>query len=52
LLAITAGRIAREFWWTTQAFSSVNVIIVSWFSMLIYHVGIDNRAVAAHSSEA
>jgi hypothetical protein len=35
---MTAGRVARDFWWTNQEFSSVD-IIPSWFSMLIYHLG-------------
>jgi hypothetical protein len=32
----SAGRIARELWWTNQ-FSSVN-FIPPWFSMLMYHL--------------
>jgi hypothetical protein len=35
---MTAGRIARELWWTKQELSSIN-ITAPWFSMLIYHVG-------------
>jgi hypothetical protein len=36
LLGDSAGRIARELWWTNQ-FSPVN-IIPPWFCMLIYHL--------------
>jgi hypothetical protein len=36
---MTAGRIAKELWWTSQEISSVDIIIPSWFSMLIYHIG-------------
>jgi hypothetical protein len=35
---MTAGRIAREFWWMNQEFSPVD-IIPPWFSILIYHLG-------------
>jgi hypothetical protein len=35
---MTAGRIARELWWTNQKFSSVD-IIPPWFYMLLYHLG-------------
>jgi hypothetical protein len=38
LYLMTAGRFARELWWTNQEFSSVD-IIPPWFSMLIYNVG-------------
>jgi hypothetical protein len=34
---ITAGRIARKFWWKNQCFPVD--IIPPWFSMLIYHLG-------------
>jgi hypothetical protein len=33
------GRIARELWWTNQEFSPVDIIILPWLSMLIYHLG-------------
>jgi hypothetical protein len=33
------GRIARELWWMSQEFSSVDIIIPPWFTMLIYHLG-------------
>jgi hypothetical protein len=35
LLDDSAGRIARELWWTNQEFSPVDKFI-PWFSMLIY----------------
>jgi hypothetical protein len=35
----SAGRIARELWWTSQEFSSASIIISLWFSMLKYHLG-------------
>jgi hypothetical protein len=35
---MTAGRIARELWWTNQEISSVDNI-PPWFSMLMYHLG-------------
>jgi hypothetical protein len=34
----SAGRIARDLWWTNYEFSPVD-IISTWFSMLIYHLG-------------
>jgi hypothetical protein len=34
-----AGRIASKLWWTNQEFSPTD--IRSWFSMLIYHVGVE-----------
>jgi hypothetical protein len=34
----SAGRIARELWWTNQEFSSANIIILPWFCTLIYHL--------------
>jgi hypothetical protein len=34
----SSGRIARELWWTSQGFSSVDIIIPPWFSMLIYRL--------------
>jgi len=49
---MTAGRIARELWWTNQEFIYVD-IIPPWFSMLIYCVswGMNNRAIGLRSSE-
>jgi hypothetical protein len=44
------GRIAREIWWTDQELSPVD-IIPPWFSMLIYHLGINSRLVSGSSSE-
>jgi hypothetical protein len=38
-----------ELWWMNQV-SSVD-IIPPWFSMLIYHLGINNRPVGGRSSE-
>jgi hypothetical protein len=35
----SAGRIARELWWTNQDISPANIIPPR-FSMLIYHLGI------------
>jgi hypothetical protein len=35
---MTAGRIARELWWTNQEFSSVDIISL-WLSILIHHLG-------------
>jgi hypothetical protein len=32
-------KIARELWKTSQEFSSVIIIISSWFSILMYHLG-------------
>jgi hypothetical protein len=32
---ISAGRIARELWWTSQVFPYVDIVIPPWFSMLI-----------------
>jgi hypothetical protein len=37
LLDDSAGRIARELWWTGQEFCPVD-IIPPWFSMFIYHL--------------
>jgi hypothetical protein len=50
LLDDTAGRIAREFWWTNQEFSSVDIIL-PWFSMPTYIWEINNRLVSGCSSE-
>jgi hypothetical protein len=47
---VTAGRIAREFWWKRQEFFSID-IIPSWFSRLIYHLVMNRRPVGGHSSE-
>jgi hypothetical protein len=33
----SSDRIAIKLWWTNHGFSSVDVIIPQWFSMLIYH---------------
>jgi hypothetical protein len=35
---MTAGRIARELWWTNQDLFFVD-IIPPWFSVLIYYLG-------------
>jgi hypothetical protein len=35
---MTTGRIAREFWWMNQEFSSAD-IIPPWFSLLLYQLG-------------
>jgi hypothetical protein len=43
---MTAGRIDRELWWTDQEFSPFD-IIPSWFSMLVYHLRMNNRPVVA-----
>jgi hypothetical protein len=40
---MTAGRIARELWWTNLEFSSVD-IIPPWFSTVIYHLGDEHQA--------
>jgi hypothetical protein len=45
-----AGGFAREFWWTNQEFSPAD-IIPPWFSMHIYHLGMNNRPAGGHSSE-
>jgi hypothetical protein len=37
LIDNSACRISREFWWTNQEFSSVD--IPPWFSMPMYHLG-------------
>jgi hypothetical protein len=37
LIDNSAGRISREFWWTNQEFSSVD--IPPWFFMPMYHLG-------------
>jgi hypothetical protein len=41
---MTVGRIVKELWWTSQEFSSVDIIIPPWFSMLIYHLGDEQQA--------
>jgi hypothetical protein len=46
---MTAGRIARELWWTIQEFYLPD-IIPPWLSMLIY-LGTNNRPVGGRSSE-
>jgi hypothetical protein len=38
ILDDSTGWIAREFWWTNQEFSPVDIIMPC-FSMLIYHLG-------------
>jgi hypothetical protein len=47
---MAAGRIARELWLTNQEFSPVN-IIPPWFSMFIYHLGMNIRPIGGCSSE-
>jgi hypothetical protein len=42
--------IARELWWTNQEYYPV-YIIPPWFSMLLYHQGMNSRPVGDHSSE-
>jgi hypothetical protein len=42
----SAGRVAREIWWTKEEFSPVD-IIPPWFSMLIYHLGVSKKPVGA-----
>jgi hypothetical protein len=39
----SAGRIARELWWTSQV-SPAGIIISPWFSMLMYHLGNEKYA--------
>jgi hypothetical protein len=50
LLVDSAGRIVGEFWWSDQEFSPFD-IIAPWFSMLVYHLGEENRPVGGRSSE-
>jgi hypothetical protein len=45
LLDASAGRIARELWWTNQEFSPV--VISPWFSMLIYHLEDDKQSIVS-----
>jgi hypothetical protein len=47
---MTAGRVARQLWWTNQDFSPVDIIPPQ-FSMLIYHLGMISRLVGGRSSE-
>jgi hypothetical protein len=47
---MTACGIAREIWWTNQEFFPVD-IMPPWISMLIYHMGMNNRLVGGRSSE-
>jgi hypothetical protein len=42
LLDVSIGRVARELWWTNQESSPVDIIPPR-FSMLIYHLGMNNR---------
>jgi hypothetical protein len=42
----SAGRVAREIWWTKEEFYPVD-IIPPWFSMLIYHLGVIKKPVDA-----
>jgi hypothetical protein len=49
---MTAGRIARELWWTSQEFSPASIIISPWLSMLIYHLGMNNRPVGVSACDA
>jgi hypothetical protein len=44
----TADRIARELGWTNQKYLPVD-IIPPWFSMLIYHLGVNNRPIGCSS---
>jgi hypothetical protein len=46
----SSGRIAREFWWTSQEFSPAG-FISPYFSILIYHLGMNNRPVGGRGSE-
>jgi hypothetical protein len=34
---MTAGRIARELWWTNQEFSSLDVVS-QWLTILVYYL--------------
>jgi hypothetical protein len=47
---MTAGRNARELWWTNQVVSLVG-IIPPWFSMLIITWGMNDKPVGGRSSE-
>jgi hypothetical protein len=48
---VSAGRISGELWWKNQEFFSVG-IIPPWFTMLRYHLGINNQPpVGGGSSE-
>jgi hypothetical protein len=44
LLDDSPGKISRELWWMNQKISPIN-IIPPWFSMLIYHLEMNNRPV-------
>jgi hypothetical protein len=46
----SAGRIARDLCCANQEISPVD-IIPPWFSMLIYHMGVNNRPFCGRSSE-
>jgi hypothetical protein len=46
----SAGRIAKELWWTNEEFSSAD-IIPPWFSMLTYHPRMNKRPVGDRRSE-
>jgi hypothetical protein len=47
---MTAGAISRELWCTNYEFFSVDNI-PPWFSISIYHLGMNNRPVGGHSSQ-
>jgi hypothetical protein len=47
---MTAGKIARELFWTNQEFSSVDIIPPLFFT-LIYHTGMNNRSAGGRSSK-
>jgi hypothetical protein len=46
----SAGRIARELWWTNQEFSSADIILPPLFSMLVYQLGVGNMSIGDCSS--
>jgi hypothetical protein len=46
----SACKIVRDIWWTNQDFSPVDNI-PPWFSMIMYHLGMNNRPVGGCSSE-
>jgi hypothetical protein len=47
---MTAGKIARELFWTNKEFSSVD-IIPPLFSTLIYHTAMNNGPAGGRSSK-
>jgi hypothetical protein len=51
LLGGYVGKIARNLWWMNHEFSSVNVIIPPWLSIIIRHVVDNNMSIGGSSSE-